>query len=162
MSVFGRRTIADLKARNKRLTEQRDFHHGHAERAQGITRRIAAKFTEVHTLGWHEAGRLAEQVDGYQNLLARHARLLKACARYRAENAELHARLHQFVHGGDRAVLPARPIPDEVFQTRREQELYARLVEMQRVMDRVHADELAAARKALAMATVDETPAAAA
>ena len=81
--MFARRAVATLKDRNRRLAEQRDYHRGMADRAQGITRRIAAKFTDNHTLGWHEAGRLAEQVDGHQNILLRHARLLKACIRYR-------------------------------------------------------------------------------
>lgn len=99
--MFGRRTIATLKTRNQRLAEQRDFHHGNAERAQGITRRIAAKFADTHTLGWHEAGRLAEQIEGHQNILTRHARLLRACAGYRAENTELRLQHRREIRGKD-------------------------------------------------------------
>ena len=91
--MFRSKTIATLRARNARLAEQRDYHRGIADTAKAVQRIIAAKFTDTHTLGWHEAGRLAEQVDGYQNLLTRHSRLLHACARYRSENRGLRREL---------------------------------------------------------------------
>lgn len=82
-----------LKATIRRRTQQRDYHHGRADTALGVAHRIAAKFSDNHDLCWDENARLREQVDGHQNLLRRHARLLSACARYRAEVAKLRSEL---------------------------------------------------------------------
>jgi hypothetical protein len=116
--MFGnrRKQIADLTARVQRRTEQRDFHHSQADTAKSVQRIVAAKFTDAHTLCWDENARLNDQVDGYGNLLARHARLIRACARYRDE-----ARLLKAAH-------------------RRELRAKADQLEaMQRVLDRYHA-----------------------
>lgn len=96
MDLFGRHARqerSDLKDRVRRCTEQRDYHHGRAERAQDVVRRIAAKFLDAHVLCWGENARLHDMVDGYQNLLARHARLLRACAGYRDQMHRLRSEL---------------------------------------------------------------------
>jgi hypothetical protein len=87
----------------QRLREQREFHRSEAETAkaeaadlQSLVTRLSIQFHRAHVFGWREVNhltahshRLAEQVDGYQNLLTRHRRLLTACVRYRAENTAL-------------------------------------------------------------------------
>jgi hypothetical protein len=116
--MFGnrRKQINELTARVQRRTEQRDFHHSQADTAKSVQRIVAAKFTDAHALCWDENARLNDQVGGYQNLLVRHARLIRACSRYRAE-----ARLQKALH-------------------RREiREKNDQLEAMQRVLDRYHA-----------------------
>ncbi|MGW2371768.1 hypothetical protein [Kitasatospora sp. NPDC001683] len=82
-----------MKTRVRRRTEQRDYHHSRADRAHYVIRLIAGKFSDAHALCWGENARLHDMVAGHQNLLTRHARLIRGCARYRAENQQLRREL---------------------------------------------------------------------
>lgn len=129
------RQIATLTALLQRRTEQRDYHQHRADTAQAVTSRTAVKFAEAHDLNAF----LADQVDGYQNLLVRHRRLIQACARYRAE-----ARLQKAAH-------------------RREiREKNDQLEALQKALDRYHARDFAAAKDGMEKSGLVKAPAAAA
>ena len=122
--MFGSKskTIVNLTQRSDRMREQRDWARSQHDTSRAVTKRIAAKFTDNHDLAWDEAAFLADQVDGYQNLLTRHARLLRAANKYLAEVWRLRAevaKLRSQAGVPDRAVDPAVPTP-ELLRTRRE------------------------------------------
>jgi flagellar basal body-associated protein FliL len=83
------RKIEELQGRLGRVLEQRDFHQHRADSAQAVTTRNAALYAETDELNAF----LNDQIHGYQNVLTRHARLLRACARYRNENRSLRQEL---------------------------------------------------------------------
>lgn len=143
--MFGRKTkqIATLQARLDRVREQRDYHQGRADSAQAITTRTAAKFTDNHDLKWIENAPLHDQTAGYQNLLARHARLVRACARYldhiwwlQRENADLHGKVSYWSGTGtDRALRPAEPVPVDIEMTRRLRDIDEQIAALQALVD---------------------------
>lgn len=162
MDLFGRRARREIDNPTTvlaRRTAQRDYHQGQAQTFRNAALIVARKFTDNHTLGWYEAGRLAEQVDGYQNLLTRHARLLRATARHRAELAQyrqdLAARDEQIrvlraalaAHGepdDDRASQPAVPLPADMEMARRNRLLQEQNAALQERLDAYQAREMAA------------------
>lgn len=138
--MFGskNRTIHTLTQRLDRLREQRDWARSERDTSRAIAARIAAEFSDAHTLGWDENARLNEQVESHQNLLVRHSRLLRATDRYlgeiwklRAENAKLRAE----TAGRDRALEPAPPTPELLRVTRERDQARALLKPMQDRLD---------------------------
>ena len=114
--MFGSKSkaIDNLTQRTDRMREQRDWARAQHDTSREVTGRIARKFTDNHDLAWDEAAFLADQVDGYQNLLTRHARLLRAAGRYLVEIWRLRAEVAKLrTQAGvpDRAVDPAVPTP---------------------------------------------------
>lgn len=138
--MFGskNRTISNFTDRLTRAHEQRDWARSQHETSQANSRRIAAKFTDAHTLCWDENARLTEQVESHQNLLTRHARLLRATDRYLAEIWKLRAentKLQAETAGRDRALEPAPPTPELLRVTRERDQARALLKPMQDRLD---------------------------
>jgi hypothetical protein len=138
--MFGskNRTIHHLTQRLDRLREQRDWARSERDTSRAIAAQIAAGFTDAHMLCWDENARLTEQVRDYQNILTRHARLLRATSRYRGEIRQLqvdNAKLRSETAGRDRALEPAPPTPELLRVTRERDEARALLRPMQDRLD---------------------------
>jgi hypothetical protein len=138
--MFGskNRAIHTLTQRRDRLREQRDWARSERDTSRAVAAQIAEAFSDTHTLCWDENARLQEQVESHQNILARHARLLRATDRYLAEIWKLraeNAKLRGEAAGRDRALEPARPTPELLRVARERDEARALLRPMQDRLD---------------------------